>query len=208
MKLHGTIPSHFTRKVRVVLQELGLPFEFQVIQPEDLGKIGVENFGHNPLHQIPVLEDGGKRIIESDIICEYLLGTYGKAGDGLALFPSGDEIEHKIRLSVMNGGMAAGVKLIRAKRSGIGWDYPFFRQEQASITAALEWLDQDLRGQTAYHGAKLTLLDISLLCFAEWVVFRELIPSLAPHKNIEKFVNANKNRASFAQTHPSQAVAR
>jgi glutathione S-transferase len=172
----------------------------------DLSKIGAENFGCNPLHQIPVLEDGGKRIIESDIICEYLLRAYGKPGDGLALFPPGDDIECKVRLSLMNGGMAAGVKLVRGKRSGLNLDCPFFRQEQASISGALEWLDKDLNGQTAYHGTKLTLLDISLMCFAQWAVFREMIPSLAPYKNIERFVNANKDRASFAQTHPGQAA--
>ena len=203
MKLYGTYPSHFTRKVRVVLQELGLPFEFSRMEVESLGKIGAENFGGNPLHQIPVLEDGGKHIIESDIICEYLLRTYGKPGDDLALFPPGDEIDHKIRLSIMNGGMASGVKLIRGKRSGLTWDCTFFRQEQASLTGALEWLDKDLNGQTAYGGNKLTLLDISLMCFAQWAVFREMIPSLAPYKNIERFVNASKDRPSFVQTFPT-----
>lgn len=208
MKLHGTLPSHFTRKVRVVLQELGLPFEFNAMEVGDLSKIGAENFGQNPLHQIPVLEDGGKRIIESDIICEYLLRTYGKPGDGLALFPDGDDIEHKIRLSIMNGGMASGVKLIRGKRSNLDWDCPFFRQEQESIKGALEWLDKDLNGQTAYHGTKLTLLDITLMCFAQWAAFREMIPSLKPYGNIERFVNSNKDRASFAQTFPTMTAAK
>jgi glutathione S-transferase len=202
MKLYGTPPSHFTRKVRVILQELSISHEFLAL--DRLLETGEEKFAQNPLHQFPVLEDQGRRLIESDLICEYLLKTYGARNPELALLPSGDSMGHKQRLAMMNGGMAAGVKLIRAKRSGLSWDCPFFRQEEAALTGSLHWLDQDLGAKTAYEPGKLTLLDISLLCFAEWAVFRELTP-LVP-KNIARFVETNRDRPSFAQTHPSREV--
>ncbi len=85
MKLYGTYPSHFTRKVRIVLAELGIPHEFEVLA--SLMLTGPEHFAQNPLHQLPILVDGEKNIIESDIICEYLLEKYvDKAPIGLKKF--------------------------------------------------------------------------------------------------------------------------
>jgi glutathione S-transferase len=204
MKLYGTPPSHFTRKARVLLLELGNHFQF--IAPATLMETGVEKFAGNPLHQVPVLEDNGRMIIESDLICEYLLKTYGSNRQDLALYPQADEIGQKMRLAIMNGAMASGVKLIRAKRSGISWDYPFFLQEQASIAASLDWLDQDLGGKTSYEEGKLTLLDIALMSLAQWAIFREMIPSLEAYPAIQRFVEANRDRPSFAQTHPAREV--
>ncbi len=204
MKLYGTPPSHFTRKVRVVLQELALPFQFLVL--DRLLETGEENFAQNPLHQFPVLVDGDRNLIESDLICEYLLQEYGVKNPDLCFFPTGDLWQHKKRLAIINGGMAAGVKLIRAKRSELSWDCPFFRQEQAALNASLRWLDKDLGNKNEYTQGQFSLLEISLLCFLEWALFREMIPSLEPHGNLARFAQSHKSRPSFAQTHPSLGV--
>jgi len=204
MKLFGTPPSHFTRKVRVILQELSLPFEFIVL--DRLLETGEEKFAYNPLHQFPVMEDGGRRLIESDLICEYLLERYGRGNGAVSLFPGGDIFDHKQRLAIMNGAMASGVKLIRAKRSGISWEYPFFEQEKASLTASLQWLENDLGGKLRYGEQGIGLLDISLMSLAEWAVFREFAPSLEKYPSLSRFVEAHKNRPSFASTHPSRGA--
>jgi glutathione S-transferase len=201
MKLYGTLPSHFTRKVRVVLQELAIPFEFVAL--ESLMSTEVANFAQNPLLQLPILEDGSLNLIESDDICEYLFQTYGHQNPEISFLPSGDLFMHKKRLAIMNGGMAAGVKLIRAKRSGVSWDYPFFQQEITALKSSLAWLDKDLGNRYFYGDEKLSLLEITLMCFAEWAVFREMIPSLAPYPNLVRFVNFHGKRASFAGTHPA-----
>lgn len=200
MKLYGTPPSHFTRKVRVVLQELALPHDFIVL--DRLLETGPEKFADNPLHRLPILVDGQKNIIESDIICEYLLSRYGSKNADLSFLPEGDLFDQKKRLSVMNGGMGAGAELMRGKRSGISWELPYFVQEKASLLAGLAWLNKDLGDRYFYGADKLSLLEISLQCFAEWATFREMVPSLADYPHLEKFVEFHRNRASFAQTHP------
>lgn len=205
MKLFGTNPSHFTRKVRILLQELQQPYEFVVLK--QLMEVGSDKFGGNPLQMFPVLEDGATKLFESDIICEYLCDKYGKASPVNSFLPSAENKYADLkRMAVMNGVMASGVKLIRAMRSEIPnyLEFPFFRQEKAAISEGLEWLDKDLGNRTAYYSGRITMLDIGLMCAAEWVVFRNVISDLSFYPNIVRFVEANKTRPSFASTHPSK----
>lgn len=206
MKLYGTPPSHFTRKVRVLLQELQVPCEFIPMAMNSLMQTGPEHFADNPLHQLPILIDGEKNIIESDIICEYLLDHFSK---GQKFYPDEkNKLEDQKRLAIMNGGMSAGVKLIRAKRSEIPefMNFVFFKQERAALDASLDWLEKDLGSKTRYYPGNLTMLDITLMCFVEWAVFREMVPHLNNHPNLARFVEANKNHPSFASTHPARAL--
>lgn len=205
MKLYGTPPSHFTRKVRVTLQELGVACEF--VPLTQLMDTEPDHFAGNPLLQYPVLEDEGRRLFESDLICEYLLEKHGRPSSPMVYLPRGDRFEHLRRLSVINGGMAAGVKIIRAKRSGIASfeKYVFFQQEAAALAAALRWLDQDLGDRVFYGpGAQLSLLDVSLMCFVEWALFREMAANLNSYPNLARFIAAHRERPAFAATHPSR----
>ena len=204
MKLYGTYPSHFTRKVRIVLQELGLHAEFCVLK--NLLSIGAENFAQNPLHQLPILEDRGQTLIESDIICEYLIENYGAQSALSRYIPEPTQKYQDLkRLALMNGAMGSGVKLIRAKRSEIPQyeNFTFFRQERAAIEATLFWLDQDLGDRNFYYGNRFTMLEITLISLCEWITFREIIPSLKPYKNLARFTDFHKVRPSVKSTHPS-----
>lgn len=207
MKLYGTYPSHFTRKVRVVLQELKLEYDFEVLP--NIMDVGAENFANNPLHMYPVLVDGSAHLIESDIICEYLIEKYGRESE-LARFLPCEENKYADlkRLAIMNGAMASGVKLIRAKRSNIpNYDeYTFFKQEKASFLAALEWLNEDLGSHDSYYIGRFTMLDITLMCLCEWAVFREVIPNLRNYPNLQNFVDANHLRPSLESTHPGRNI--
>lgn len=204
MKLFGTPPSHFTRKVRIVLKELSLEHEFIVL--DKIQELGAEKFADNPLHQFPVLEDQGSRLIDSQLICEYLLKTYGHKNPGLIYLPNDEHFwKNRNILAVINGGMDAGVSLIRAKRSEIPnhMNYIFFKQEAASLEASLLWLEKQCPSKINIS-EPLNILDISLICFYQWARFRELTNLALP--NLENFVDLYKNRPSFSSTHPAVAV--
>ena len=208
MKLYGTVASHFTRKVRVVLHELGLPYEFVVIK--DLTDLRASTFAGNDLLQIPILEDGPRRLIESDIICAYLLSQGGKSEAEIAFLPrGGDHFGHLQPLALINGGMAAGAHLMGGRRSEIPdlEKYPYFQQQRSAMLGALNWLDHDLEGRARYQeGTGLSMLEIALVCFADWAVFREMVPSLAEYPHVEAFVAHWRDRPSFQVSHPSVAV--
>ncbi|MGZ3710146.1 MAG: glutathione S-transferase C-terminal domain-containing protein, partial [Bdellovibrionota bacterium] len=81
--------------------------------------------------------------------------------------------------------------------------YPFFKQEAASLDAALRWLDTDLGSRATYQAGEFTVADISLMCFVEWAIFREFLPSLDNYPSLHAFVLANRDRPSLAATHPA-----
>jgi glutathione S-transferase len=70
MKLIGTPTSPYTRKVRVVLAEKRIDYEFVVDSPNDAA---TQVPTYNPLGKVPVLvTDDGANIFDSRVIVEYL----------------------------------------------------------------------------------------------------------------------------------------
>ena len=74
LKLCGMHTSNYHNKVRIALFEKGVPFE------EDAGCHPSQNddwLARSPVGKVPILElDGGRRIAESEVICEYLEDAY------------------------------------------------------------------------------------------------------------------------------------
>src|SRR5262245_26277481 len=73
MKLYGARLSPFVRKVRIVLEEKGIPCEGVHLVP--LPKTP-ELIAMNPLGKIPILRDGEAVIPDSSVICAYLEKTH------------------------------------------------------------------------------------------------------------------------------------
>ncbi|CAN5916405.1 glutathione S-transferase N-terminal domain-containing protein [soil metagenome] len=71
LKLYYSNGSPFARKVRIVLAEKGLAYESDI---QDRLRPVVESLG--PTLAVPVLDDGPRRLWESDLIVDYLLKTY------------------------------------------------------------------------------------------------------------------------------------
>jgi len=65
--------SPYCRKVRVVLREKGLDFEMKA---EKVWERRPEFLVLNPAGTVPVLDDGGRIIADSGVICEYLEEVY------------------------------------------------------------------------------------------------------------------------------------
>lgn len=74
MKLLMTGGSPFSRKVRIVLAEKGLPYDQD---KQSASKRPLDVFSaQNPNLAVPVLIDGETTLFESNLIIEYLLATY------------------------------------------------------------------------------------------------------------------------------------
>lgn len=74
-KLISATPSPYARKVRIALQEKGLPFELQTEVPWDST---TKTPQYNPLEKLPVLilDDGKTAIYESHYILEWIEAKY------------------------------------------------------------------------------------------------------------------------------------
>ncbi|NDF64597.1 MAG: glutathione S-transferase, partial [Betaproteobacteria bacterium] len=78
MKLIGAIASPYVRKVRIVLAEKKLDYQFV---PEDVWSANTSITDSNPLGKVPCLVmEGGEALFDSRVIVEYLdtLSPVGK----------------------------------------------------------------------------------------------------------------------------------
>jgi glutathione S-transferase len=184
LQLLGTPLSHFTRKVRIVLAELGVEFEF-VRAPGVLAP-ATASYGGNPLLRVPALVDGDVTLIDSDHIARYL-------------------VRDLTRLALVNGIMANEVVLILARRGGLTdiEGVAYFRKLTAAIDNALAQLDQDID----VDAPGLDYGDIATICMWQHIDHYQLRPDLDRHVRIAARVARFRDRASVASTTPAASLA-
>lgn len=136
MKLICTPRSHFARKVRILLLEMGLPHEL-----EFLDNIGKTFQGPNPLMKVPTLVDGGRVVFESDYISSYLVRKAKRDVFQVNLDPDATELWN-LR-AVMNSVMATEAELVLAARAGLDLGAsPRFAKMRSTIVGGLNYVEQ------------------------------------------------------------------
>lgn len=90
-QLISATPSPYARKVRIALQEKGLPFELKTEVPWDHT---TETPQYNPLEKLPVLifDNGTPAIYESHYILEWLESKYPEP----SLLPSMIDVDERL----------------------------------------------------------------------------------------------------------------
>jgi glutathione S-transferase len=200
LQLIGTPLSHFTRKLRILLAELGVDFEF-VRAP---GVLGAEPsvYGDNPLMRVPTLVDGEARVIDSDHIARHVVDRHDP-GDRFGVRSA--RAHDLNRLAVANGVMANEVVVILAERGGLTdlHGVAYFRKLLAAIDGGLAWLD----GEIDVDAAGFDYADITLICMWQHVVHYGLRPDLDRHARIAARVARFADRPSVATTTPKASLA-
>ena len=165
LHLWGRLSSLNVRKVVWVLQELGLPF-----QRTDAGAaFGLNNtpdyLAMNPNALVPLLEDGGLRLWESNVIVRYLCARYAPE----TLYPM--DLAQRFdaerwmdwqQTTFNPAGRDAFVQLVRtpvAQRDTLG-----IAQSVQQTEALLQLLDQHLTRQPYLAGAHFGMADIPMGC--------------------------------------------
>lgn len=138
VKLYGTARSHFTRKVRLLLDHLDVEYAFH-----DIGNVADRDpaqFRGNPLMSVPVLEDGDAWLVDSDHIAQHIASVHDEK-NSYGVFENGrDKLNAR---AIMNGVMASEVKLVLSRRTGLEPDgVYFFDKARAAIERSLEWLEE------------------------------------------------------------------
>jgi glutathione S-transferase len=198
-QLHGTPLSHFTRKIRILLAELGVAFDF-VRAPSVLSTASA-SYGGNPLLRVPALVDGGVTLIESDHIARYLVRKHDPA-DRLAVLR--ERVEDLNRLAVANGIMDSEVVLILAKRGGLAdlESVAYFRKLATAIDAGLAWLDAHTDPDGAFDYG-----DIATISMWQHVQHYRMVPGLEGYPRLAARVARFAERPSVAGTTPETSLA-
>ena len=176
MELYGTPRSHFTRKVRLLLDHMG--HDYQLIDIGNVAGADPEFFSNNPLMNVPVLRDGGVQLIESDHIAAYLAQTYDRDDPFQVLTTQTEVLNAR---AVLNGAMAAEVRLVLAERTGLDTENGvFFEKARTVISNVLDWCEERAE---LFSPAVPAYLDFHLISLWDHVHFYKLTEGNWPKLN-------------------------
>ena len=130
MKLYCSVTSPYSRKVRVVLQELQLAGQTEEVIADPFNPTP-EFLAANPLSKIPALvTEKGEALLDSSLIVEYLQTR----GHGLLLLPKGSKRWAPLRRAQIAEGMIdAAVAMVMEKRRPESIVFTSFLDRQVEI---------------------------------------------------------------------------
>ena len=192
--------SPFVRKVRVVMVEKKLEFEFVL---EDVWAADTKIQEFNPLGKVPCLvtDDGGS-LYDSRVIVEYL-DTLSPVG---RLLPQGnrDRTATKCWEAIGDGVLDAGVSIVvEGRRPEHLRSEDWVNRQRKKIISALNAMERGVSPNHFCMGVNFSLADVSVGCALGFLDFR--MPDLnwrENHPNITALYERLMARPSFATTVP------
>lgn len=201
MKLIGSLASPYVRKVRVVMAEKKLDYEFAL---ENVWAPDTTILGSNPLGKVPclIMEDGGA-MFDSRVIVEYLdtLTPVGKL-----IPPLGRErAEVKCWEALADGVSDAAVlvRLEKTQRSGAEQNQVWVDRQMLKVHAGIKAMSTGLAETAFCAGNQYTLADVAVCCTLGWIAFR--FPEIdwrGDYPNLAKLFDKVVERMSFKETQP------
>lgn len=203
MKLIGASASPYVRKVRIVMAEKKLDYQFV---SEDVWADETTIAASNPLGKVPCLVmEGGEAVFDSRVIVEYLdtLSPVGK------LIPTQGRERAEVKTwealadGVMDAGVLARLEATWAHRQDSERSQAWIDRQRIKIDNALKSMAQGLGDKPYCSGIHLSLSDIAVGCALGWLAFR--FPDITwrnEYPNLGKLMDKLMLRPSFADTMP------
>ena len=204
MKLMGAVASPYARKVRVVMAEKKLDYQFVL---EDVWAADSTILSSNPLGKIPCLiMEGGEALFDSRVIVEYLdtLSPVGKLISSV-----GRERAEVKTWEALADGLCDAAILVRLERTWAGRkakerSEAWIERQLGKVNASLKAMSQGL-GERAYcAGTHFSLADVAVGCALFYLDFR--FPEIAwrdDYANLAKLSEKLAVRPSFIDTKPT-----
>jgi glutathione S-transferase len=206
MKLIGSPTSPYVRKVRVVMAEKKLDYQFALDDVwSETSTISVSN----PLGKVPCLVmEGGEAMFDSRVIVEYLdtLSPVGK------LIPVSGRERAEVKTwealadGVIDAGILARMEKNFAGRSEAQRSQAWIDRQLQKAQAGLAAMAKGLGEKPFCSGIHLSLSDLAVGCALAWLELR--FPELnwrADHPNLARLMDKLAVRQSFIDTAPPKA---
>lgn len=197
MKLLGVDASPYVRKVRIVLEEKGIPYEYVKARPSVPGSPVPD---YNPLAKVPVLvTDQGKGIYDSAVIVDYLDALSGEP----KLIPG--ELEARVevkRWEALGDGVADATVLVSHDYDKIQ-SAEWHQKQRLKISRGLATMAQDLGSRDYCHENRFGLADIAAgyaLAYLD-----KALPDIdwrSAHPQLARLAERLAQRESFRKTVP------
>jgi glutathione S-transferase len=196
MKLVGSRTSPYVRKIRVLLAEKPLQYDFI---EESAWNADTTVPRYNPLNKVPALVlDDGETLYDSAVISEYL-----DTLPGVRFIPAGARERALVRRGeALGDGIAdAGIAMfLERKREAARQDPAWIERQKSKVHAGLAALGKSLASRPGARA--LALDDIACGCALFWLEFR--LPEFRWREDpaLRQWAENLESRASFAATRP------
>jgi len=201
MKLIGSIASPYVRKVRVVLAEKKLDYDFEL---DNVWGADTAIHLSNPLGKVPCLiMDDGSSMYDSRVIAEYLdtLTPVCKL-----LPPNGrDRADVKVWEALSDGVADAAIlaRLETTQRPVEQQNAAWIERQMSRVHAGLAVMSANLGESPFCKGNHYTLADVAVGCTLGWLLFR--FPEIdwrGDYANLARLFDKLSERASFKDSVP------
>ncbi|MBX3607128.1 MAG: glutathione S-transferase N-terminal domain-containing protein [Piscinibacter sp.] len=202
MKLIGALTSPYVRKVRIVLAEKKLDYQFEL---EDVwNETGI--LKSNPLGKVPCLVlEGGEAVFDSRVIVEFV-DTRSPVS---RLIPEAGRERTEVRTwEALADGLIDAAILARLEATWPGRgegerSQAWIDRQMSRVHGALVAMSTGLADRPWCGGIHLSLADIAVGCALGYLDFR--FPQIAwreTHPNLAKLAEKLNARQSFIDTRP------
>jgi len=206
MKLIGSLTSPYVRKVRIVLAEKKLDYDFELEDVWANDRIRASN----PLGKVPCLVmDGGEAVFDSRVIVEYV-DTLSPVG---RLIPERGRERTEVRTwealadGVLDAAVAARLEQTWSERADTERSRAWIDRQLGKVHASVAAMSTGLADKPwCCNGNHLTLADVAVGCALGYLDFR--FPGIAwreEHPNLVRLSDKLFARQSFTETRPPQA---
>jgi glutathione S-transferase len=200
MKLIGSLTSPFVRKVRIVLAEKKIDYEFEIDSPWT-AETRVPDL--NPLGKVPVLIlDDSTVLFDSRVIVEYI----DSVAPNNKLMPESNRERAEVKRwgAVADGICDAAVLIfIERKRPEAQRSADWIARQEDKITRGLEYMAEQLGEGNWCMGTHFSLSDVGASCALGYLAFR--FPEInwgVKHPNLARLYEKMMQRPAFVETVP------
>lgn len=203
MKLIGSATSPYVRKVRIVMAEKKLDYQFIL---EDVWAANTTIQASNPLGKVPCLVmEGGEAVFDSRVIVEYLdtLSPVGK------LIPTQGRERAEVKTwealadGLVDAAILARLEATWSGRSAKQRSDAWIERQMGKIDATLKAMSTGLGDKAFCSGIHFSLSDVAVGCALGYldlrftqINWREMYP------NLTKLQDKLMQRPSFAESVP------
>jgi glutathione S-transferase len=202
IKLHAHPYSGNSRKVHWALEELSVPYTYQLVDLMTGAHKRAEFTALNPHGRVPVLEDDGFILYESNAILLHLASRYGK-GSYLGSGPEELALIHQwlfVQAFDLQPYLQKAFVCKLYASLGQAFDADAHARALRELPPGLTVLDQHLAGKTHVVGDRFSIADIAI---GEAIGVADFAGcDLGPYTHIRAWLGRIGERPAFQKTRP------
>lgn len=196
MRILGSYTSPYVRRVRIVLDRLGVSFEMVDTATED-GQAELRTA--SPLWKVPVLDTQGEGVIaDSRIINDWLLSRHPSA----SIRPYRDALLEQQQIAFIDGALDALINVFYLRREGASpAAQPYLQKQLDRAEATLEHVAASVDDGYFTSDRRVGMVEIALVTALDWFAARSTW-DVSKQPSFVRFLEVHAEDASFLRTRP------